>query len=81
MELVGAVEVLSEERSVSWRPGAEGAPRSRESFEEGVWLVRFEAAVLDVVVGCALEGAIRRDCYWKREVSEESMGIRGLFVS
>jgi hypothetical protein len=41
------VEVGSDERRVSERPGAEGAPRS---------------VVLVVEVGCEADGAMRRDC-------------------
>ncbi len=47
------VSVEREARRVSWRPGAEGAPRERESF---AWRV-----VLEVLVGWAAGGAMRRD--------------------
>ena len=50
-----------EARSVSCRPGAEGAPRS------GVWLEwwcgeSFDVDVLVVLVGWEAAGATRRDC-------------------
>jgi hypothetical protein len=59
----GLVVVGSEEeRRVSKRPGAEGAP----------W---FAAAVVVVLVGCEAGGAMRRDCEREaRDVSLWSLG-------
>ena len=53
-----------EERSVSWRPGAEGAPRSGVSvLDVGVRVEEsLEVVVLVVEVGWAAGGARRRDC-------------------
>lgn len=64
--MVDVVEVESvfcrDDRSVSGRPGAEGAPRSR--FSRLLPLVVEDsllAAVLLVLVGCDAAGARRRD--------------------
>jgi hypothetical protein len=74
-----AVDVLEERvgwrdsRSVSGRPGAEGAPRSSVSrllpllVEESLL-----AAVLVVLVGCDAAGARRRDCFLWNAVSWDS---------
>lgn len=52
----------SDERSVSGRPGAEGAPRSRSSrLPELLVDESLLAAVLVVLVGCDAGGAMRRD--------------------
>ena len=54
---IGEVGFCREVRSVSCRPGAEGAPRGREEV-----LVRVDLeVVLFVVVAWEAEGAIRRD--------------------
>ena len=50
-----------DERSVSCRPGAEGAPRSRASLLWEVVEESFEVVVLEVEVGCVEGGARRRD--------------------
>jgi hypothetical protein len=54
-------EEYKEERRVSCRPGAEGAPRSMESLLWVVWLESLEAVVFEVLVGCVAGGAMRRD--------------------
>lgn len=52
----------SEERSVSGRPGAEGAPRSRSSRRPELLVDdSLLAEVLVVLVGCDAGGARRRD--------------------
>lgn len=55
-----------DKRSVSGRPGAEGAPRSRLSrlllAEPSLVEESLLAAVLVVLVGCDAGGARRRDC-------------------
>ena len=60
LELVREFGVCSEVRSVSWIPGAEGAPRGREDWD---CRVAFEV-VLVVLVAWEEEGAMRRD--WLR---------------
>jgi hypothetical protein len=60
-EVVAEVVGLREERSVSCRPGAEGAPRAVDC--EGAdlsWEV-----VLFVLVAWAVAGTMRRDCEWE----------------
>jgi hypothetical protein len=42
---------VREERKVSCSPGAEGAPRSRESLEDALVEASFEVVVFDVEVG------------------------------
>lgn len=55
------VSGCSDERSVSGRPGAEGAPRSR--FLVDLLLDEsLDVLVLEVLVGCVEDGARRRDC-------------------
>ena len=53
-ELLAEEEFCREVRRVSWRPGAEGAPRGRVAFE----------VVLVVLVAWEEGGAMRRDCMW-----------------
>jgi hypothetical protein len=54
----GLVGFWRDVRSVSCRPGAEGAPRGRLDCDESVDL----EVVLLVEVAWEAEGAIRRDC-------------------
>ena len=49
---------VREERRVSWRPGAEGAPRESSEVDEDF------VEVLVVDVGWEAEGTMRRD--WRR---------------
>lgn len=55
--LAGEVGFCKEVRSVSCRPGAEGAPRGREDWDERV---DFEVVLL-VEVAWEAEGAMRSD--------------------
>jgi hypothetical protein len=55
--LEGEVGFCRDVRSVSCSPGAEGAPRGREDWEERVLL----EVVLLVEVACEDGGAMRRD--------------------
>lgn len=58
-------EGCNEVRSVSWRPGADGAPRSRSLLFVDESL---DVLVLDVLVGWVDEGARRRDCRMMKSV-------------
>lgn len=60
--VVEALLGSSEVRSVSGRPGAEGAPRSRSFPGAVVEDESFAVLVLDVLRGWAEGGATRRDC-------------------
>lgn len=67
------------ERSVSGRPGAEGAPRSRLD-EDLLVLESLLTEVLLVEVGCVDAGAIRRDCLIDCVVSSNALTHFGLRI-
>lgn len=56
----------SDERNVSGRPGAEGAPRGRLSLLPLEEEENLDVAVLVVDEACDDAGAIRRDCDMSR---------------